>query len=158
MRELPHVFTGVPVKQTVTFDNETHDNFFLLKVKTVDHVGRDGVSVKTHHHLFTLKELNVAVQRCETEYDIGGGDVAVGYLHLCVVYCKRNKYIAPMYFCKFKCDQIPGMGHGNVCALFSPREVKRSEERTKKNFRMKQHAVRRFLRWILGKLKTKSCV
>ena len=153
MQELPHVSAGVPVKQIVTFDNETHDNFFLLKVKTVDHVDRDGVRITTHHHLFTLKELNVAVQRYNTEYDVGGRDVVSGYTHLCTLYCKRNKSVVTMHFCKFKGDQVPGMEHGYVYALFSPREMKRSEERVRQYFKIRHMSLRRLCKWIIGKLR-----
>ena len=129
MMNLPHVSLGVPVKQNIKFEDEVHDNFFLLKMKSVDFADSDGVRYITHFHLFTVKELLSAVERYRSEYEGHDKNALLGYSHPCTFACKRNGTLVTVYFCKFKGDQVPGLDHKNLCALFSAREMRRSKER-----------------------------
>lgn len=156
MKKLPHVSLGVPVKQLLEFEGEQHDNFFLLKMKSVNFADRDGVSYSTHFHLFTLRELINAVDRYHVEYEGRDQSTAIGYSHPCTFACKRNGTLVTVYFCKFKGDQVPGLNHKAVCGLFSAREMRRSKERVEQFFEFDfdvkpKGKLRRILKWIIGR-------
>lgn len=155
MKRLPHVSLGIPVKQVVKFEDETHDNFYLLKLKSVDYVSdKDGVSYTTHYHLFTHRELITAVNRYYNEYNGKGLDVVIGYSFPVTFACKRNNALVTVHMCKFRGDQVQGMRHVAHMALFSAREMRRSKERAERYYdfahESKWSRLMKGLKWMIG--------
>ena len=124
---------GVPYKRvikTLACDN-IQGHFYLIKLNLTQVTDTGSFMSSDTMHLFTPKELKSARERFLVEavnVECADNSQLLGYAH---PHAYVNKYGREVvrYMCKYLGDCVGYNRCGGICGFFTPREMKRSEER-----------------------------
>lgn len=133
MRGLPkHLPFGVPVKYEVTVnDGYDHDNLYLIRLNFIKVTSAGQFKYAPQFHLFTTNELIDATVRYYHDMDKvidSEFKFMPGYAYP-MIYENKNGISTTRFYCRFKGDQVLGLGKGFYSGLFTTREINRSKKR-----------------------------